>query len=46
MVIDVKKVPLYLDDDQHEKLLKKKGKLTWVEFVMKLANSDNNAHSR
>jgi len=32
----MKKVNLYLDDDQHEKLLAKKGDLTWVEFVMQL----------
>jgi len=34
----MKKINLYLDDDQYEKLIAKKGKLTWVEFVMKLAN--------
>ncbi len=32
----MKKVNLFLDDDQHEKLIEKKGDMTWVEFVMKL----------
>jgi len=32
----MKKVNLFLDDDQHEKLVKAKGDLTWVEFVMQL----------
>jgi len=36
----MKKVNLFLEDEQHEKLLKQKGKLTWVEFVMKLANGE------
>lgn len=33
----MKKVPLILEDEQYEKLIKKKGKMTWVEFVMQLA---------
>jgi len=33
----MKKVNLFLDDDQYEKLIKKKGELTWVDFVMRLA---------
>ena len=33
----MKKVLLLLEDDEHEKLVAKKGKLTWVEFVMTLA---------
>jgi hypothetical protein len=33
----MKKVPLLLDDDQYEKLIKAKGNMTWVEFVMQLA---------
>jgi len=36
----MKKVNLYLDEEQYAKLTKKKEKLTWVEFVMKLANGD------
>lgn len=36
----MKKVNLFLDDSQYEKLIEQKGKLTWVEFVMKLANGD------
>lgn len=35
----MKKVNLYLDDDQHEQLIKAKGDKTWVEFVMQLANT-------
>lgn len=34
----MKKVNLYLDDDQHERLVKAKGDKTWVEFVMQLAD--------
>jgi len=33
----MKKVNLYLDDDQHERLVKAKGDKTWVEFVMQFA---------
>jgi len=33
----MKKVNLFLEDEQYEALIKKKGKLTWVDFVMKLA---------
>jgi hypothetical protein len=33
----MKKVPLILEDEQYEELIKKKGKMTWVEFVMQLA---------
>lgn len=32
----MKTVHLYLDDEQHERLVKAKGNLSWVEFVMKL----------
>lgn len=32
----MKKVNLYLDDDQHKKLVEAKGDKTWVEFVMQL----------
>lgn len=38
--IYMKKVNLFLEDEQHKKLLAKKGRMTWVEFVMKLANGD------
>lgn len=34
----MKKVNLFLDNEQYEKLVLKKGNMTWVEFVMKLAN--------
>jgi hypothetical protein len=37
----MKKVPLLLDDDQYKKLIKAKGSMTWVEFVMKLTNGGN-----
>jgi len=30
----MKKVVLLLDNDQYDKLVKIKGKRTWVEFVM------------
>jgi len=32
----MKKVNLYLDEDQYRKLILKKGKMTWVEFIMQL----------
>ena len=34
----MKKVNLFLEDEEYNKLIKKKGKLTWVQFVMKLAD--------
>lgn len=37
----VKKVLLTLDNEQYEKLVKQKGELTWVNFVMKLAENDS-----
>jgi len=33
----VKRVLLLLDEDVHAELTKKKGKLSWVEFVLSLA---------
>jgi len=36
-IMAVKKVLLLLDEEQYEKLIKKKGTKTWVEFVMTLA---------
>jgi len=33
----MKKVNLFLDDEQYEKLIAQKGKMTWIEFVMQLA---------
>lgn len=33
----MKTVNLLLDDDQYEKLIKKKKDMTWVQFVMQLA---------
>ena len=32
----MKKVNLFLDDDQYDKLVEKKGNMTWVDFVMTL----------
>lgn len=37
----VKRVNLVFDEEQHARLLAKKGSLTWEEFVMKLANGEN-----
>lgn len=37
----MKTIHLHLEDAQYEKLLKRKGKLSWVDFVMKLANGGN-----
>ena len=36
----MKIVPLHLEDEEYKRLLKQKGKMTWIEFVMKLANGD------
>jgi len=36
----MKKVNLFLDDDQHERLVAKKGKMTWVDFVMQLVDKE------
>jgi len=33
----MKKINLFLEDEQYEALVKMKGNLTWVEFVMQLA---------
>lgn len=33
----MKKVNLFLEEEQYERLIKKKGEMTWIEFVMKLA---------
>jgi len=33
----MKTVHLHLEDAQYVKLVKKKGKLSWIEFVMTLA---------
>jgi len=37
-VTKMKKVSLFLDDEQHEQLVRRKDELglTWVDFVMKL----------
>lgn len=32
----MKKVNLFLEDEQYEKLIKAKGDMTWIEFVMTL----------
>jgi predicted CopG family antitoxin len=32
----MKKVNLYLEDEEYEKLIKLKGNMTWVDFVMQL----------
>ena len=41
VLIYMKKVNLFLDDEQYKKLIKKKGKLTWVQFVMRLTDGDD-----
>lgn len=33
----MKKINLYLEQKEYDALIKKKGKMTWVEFVMQLA---------
>jgi predicted CopG family antitoxin len=38
----MKTVPLHLEDDEHEQLLKKKGKMSWHDFIMTLANGKEN----
>jgi len=34
-------VNLVFEEEQHKRLVEKKGRLTWEEFVMKLANGDD-----
>ena len=34
----MKTIPIHLEDEQYEKLIQVKGKKTWVEFIMQLAN--------
>lgn len=36
----MKTIHLYLEDVQYEKLIKKKGKLSWIEFVMTLVSEE------
>lgn len=33
----MKKVNLYLENEKYEKLVKQKGNMTWIEFIMQLA---------
>ena len=33
----MKTIQLHLEDAQYKKLIKAKGKLSWIDFVMKLA---------
>ena len=35
----MKKINLFLENEQYQKLVKQKGKKTWVEFVMQLAKN-------
>jgi len=37
----MKKVNLFLEDEEYEKLVEQKKDMTWVEFVMKLAKNGN-----
>jgi hypothetical protein len=32
----VKQINIFLDDEEHEKILKAKGKMTWKEFFLEL----------
>lgn len=32
----MKTIPIHLEDEQYNKLIKAKGKMTWVEFIMTL----------
>ena len=32
----MKTVPLHLEDEQYKKLIKAKGKMNWVQFIMQL----------
>jgi len=32
----MKTIPIHLDDEQYDKLIRVKGKKTWVEFIMQL----------
>jgi hypothetical protein len=32
----MKKISFFLEDEEYEKLMNKKGDMTWVEFVMQL----------
>jgi len=36
----MKTVHLFLDDDQHEKLVKAKGGMSWVDFIMKFVDGE------
>lgn len=36
----MKTVHLHLEDAQYEKLVKSKGNMSWIEFVMTLANKE------
>jgi len=34
----MKSIHVIFEDEEHEALLKKKGELTWREFILKLSN--------
>ena len=36
----MKQINVYFDDDEHKKLEKKKGNLSWHDFIMKLLDCD------
>lgn len=36
----VKQINVYFDDEEHERLEKEKGKLSWHDFIMKLIEDE------
>ena len=36
----MKTVVMHLEDEEYNRLIEKKGDMTWIEFVMKLADGE------